>query len=107
QSRDFVFVGDVVQANLKAARQPVIEGEVFNVASGRSYTLLQLLEHLKKIFRSDQRPVFAEPRAGDIRYSRANIQKARKLLGFQPETGLRQGLKATVDFMKKQKGRKA
>lgn len=107
QSRDFVFVGDVVQANLKAARQPGIEGEVFNVASGRSYTLLQLLEHLKKILRSDQLPVFAPPRAGDIRYSKANIQKARKLLGFQPETGLRQGLKATVDFMKKTKGHEA
>lgn len=104
QSRDFVFVGDVVQANLKAARQPGIEGEVFNVASGRSYTLLQLLEHLKNILRSDQGPVFAPPRAGDIRYSKANIQKARKLLGFQPETRLRQGLKATVDYFKKERG---
>ncbi len=103
QSRDFVFVADVVQANLKACRQAGIEGEVFNVASGRSFTLLQLLEHLKKILRSDQLPVFAPARAGDIRYSKANIQKARKLLGFQPEVGLRQGLKATVDFMKKGK----
>ena len=104
QSRDFVFVADVVQANLKACRQAGIEGEVFNVASGRSFTLLQLLEYLKKILHSNQWPVFAPARAGDVRYSKADIGKARKLLGFQPEVGLRQGLKATVDFMKKEKG---
>jgi nucleoside-diphosphate-sugar epimerase len=101
QSRDFVFVGDVVQANLKACSQPGIEGEVFNVASGRSFTLLQLLEHLKKILHSAQIPVFAPARVGDIRYSKADIQKAKKFLGFRPEVGLRQGLKATVDYMKK------
>jgi nucleoside-diphosphate-sugar epimerase len=96
QSRDFVFVADVVQANLKACRQPGIAGEVFNVASGRSVTLLQLVEQLKKIFKSDQVPVFAPARAGDIRYSRASIQKARKFLGYHPKTGLRRGLIATI-----------
>ncbi len=103
QSRDFVFVGDVVQANLKACHQPGIEGDVFNVASGRSFTLLQLLEHLKKIIHSAQLPVFAPAREGDIRFSKADIQKARNLLGFQPEVGFRLGLKTTVDFMKKKK----
>jgi nucleoside-diphosphate-sugar epimerase len=101
QSRDFIFVGDVVQANLKAVRQPGVEGEVFNVASGRSFTLLQLLEQLKKIIHSEQIPVFAPARTGDIRFSKADIQKARKLLGFQTEVGFGRGLKATVDFMKK------
>jgi UDP-N-acetylglucosamine/UDP-N-acetylgalactosamine 4-epimerase len=101
QSRDFIFVADVVQANLKACRQPGIEGEIFNVASGRSYSLLQLLKTLQTILHSDQRPVFAPGRVGDIRYSKADIQKARRLLGFQPEVNLRQGLKATVEFMKK------
>lgn len=100
QSRDFVFVGDVVQANLKACRQAGIEGEVFNVASGRSYTLLQLLGHLKKIIQSAREPVFAPARAGDIRYSKADIRKAGKTLGFQPGVGLRQGLKATVEYMR-------
>jgi nucleoside-diphosphate-sugar epimerase len=104
QSRDFVYVGDVVQANLKACLQTGIEGEVFNIASGRSYTLLQLLEHLKKILRSDQGPVFEPARLGDIRHSKADIRKARKLLGFQPETGFRQGLKTTIKMMKKTKG---
>jgi nucleoside-diphosphate-sugar epimerase len=106
QSRDFIFVGDVVQANLKAARRPGIEGEVFNVASGRSITLLQLLGHLNKILRSAQIPVFAPARAGDIRFSRADTQKARSLLSFQSEVGFRKGLKATVDFMKKEKGKR-
>src|SRR4030042_1080849 len=75
QSRDFVYVGDVVQANLKACLQTGIEGEVFNIASGRSYTLLQLLEHLKTTLRSDQGPVFEPARLGDIRHSKADIRK--------------------------------
>jgi nucleoside-diphosphate-sugar epimerase len=100
QSRDFVFVADVVQANLKACQQTGIAGEVFNVASGRSITLLQLLDNLKKIIRSDQYPVFSPARPGDIRHSRASIQKAREGLGYQPKIGLRQGLKATVEYAK-------
>ncbi len=100
QSRDFIYVADVVQANLRACHQDGIAGEVFNVASGRSVTLLELLAHLKKIVKSDQAAVFAPARPGDIRYSRADIRKALKLLGFQPEMGFRQGLKATVDYMK-------
>jgi len=103
QSRDFVYVGDVIQANFQACHQDGIEGEVFNVASGRSYTLLQLLEYLKKIIPSVQEPVFAPARAGDIRHSKADIQKARKFLGFQPKIGLRKGLKPTVEFMKRDK----
>jgi len=103
QTRDFVFVKDVVQANLKACLQPGVEGEVFNVASGHSYSLLELFEHLKKIFKSTQLPVFAPAREGDIRHSKADIQKARKLLGYQPEIRFRQGLKATIDYMKKHK----
>jgi nucleoside-diphosphate-sugar epimerase len=101
QSRDFVFVQDVVQANLKACHQRGIAGEVFNVASGRSITVLQLLETLKKILKSDQPPVFAPARSGDIRYSRADIRKAKNLLAYEPTTGLRKGLAATVDYTKK------
>lgn len=100
QSRDFIYVADVVQANLRACHQDGIAGEVFNVASGRSVTLLQLLTHLKKIVKSDQAAVFAPARPGDIRHSRADIRKAQKLLGFQPEMGFRQGLKATVEYTK-------
>lgn len=100
QSRDFVFVEDVVQANLKACHQSGVEGEVFNVASGRSYSLLQLFEILKKIFKSSQTPVFAPARPGDIRHSRADVKKARDRLGYSPEVGFRQGLKATVESMK-------
>ncbi|MBA4395333.1 MAG: hypothetical protein C0407_17415 [Desulfobacca sp.] len=103
QSRDFVFVADVVQANLKACHQTGVAGEIFNVASGRSVTLLQLVENLKKIFRSERSPVFAPARSGDIRHSSGDIKKARELLGYKPKIGFRQGLKATVDYMKKQK----
>lgn len=104
QSRDFVFVGDVVQANLKACHHPGIEGEVFNVASGRSTTLLQLLATLKKIIPSSHGPVFAPARSGDIRHSKADIRKARKFLGYQPQVGLGRGLQRTVDYMKEAEG---
>ena len=103
QSRDFVFVQDVVQANIKACGQEGIAGEVFNVASGRSYTLLQLFDHLKGIIKSAQAPQFAPVRPGDIRHSRASIRKAGKILGFRPEFGLRQGLKTTVEYMQRQR----
>jgi UDP-N-acetylglucosamine 4-epimerase len=103
QSRDFVFVTDVVQANLKACHQTGVAGEVFNVASGRSVTLLQLVAQLKRIFKSEQSPVFAPARPGDIRYSSATIKKARELLDYQPEIGFQQGLEATVDYMKRLK----
>jgi nucleoside-diphosphate-sugar epimerase len=103
QSRDFVFIDDVVQANLLACRKPGIEGEVFNIAAGRSYDLLQLLALLKDIIGSEQTPVFAPSRAGDIRHSRGNIQKARKFLGYRPKVGFRRGLMATVEYMKDNK----
>lgn len=99
QSRDFVFIQDVVQANLKACHQEGVAGEVFNIASGRSYTLLQLFDYLKKMVKSSHSPQFAPVRPGDIRHSRASIRKAEKWLGYHPEIGLRQGLKRTVESM--------
>ncbi|MEW6187619.1 MAG: SDR family oxidoreductase [Thermodesulfobacteriota bacterium] len=101
QSRDFVFVGDVVRANLLACRRQGIEGEVFNIASGRSYNLLQLLGQLKKILRSDQNPVFEPARAGDIRYSSADVQKTRTLLGYEAKIPFSQGLLRTIEAMKR------
>jgi nucleoside-diphosphate-sugar epimerase len=101
QSRDFVFVGDVVRANLQACRRNGIGGEIFNIASGRSYNLLQLLDQLKEILRSDQNPVFEPARPGDIRYSSADVEKARSLLGFEAKTPFAQGLIRTVRAMQR------
>ena len=105
QSRDFVYVADVVQANLKACRRPGVSGEVFNVASGRSVNLLQLLAGLQKIAPPAPRIVFAPSRSGDIRHSKAAIQKAKKILGYCPAVPFQRGLELTVESFKGSKFR--
>ena len=98
QTRDFVFVKDVVQANLLAMRSPSVgKGEIFNVATGRKVSLLQLLETLKTITGSKLVPQFKDARAGDIKHSLADISKIRKGLGYEPKFDLEYGLRAIVE----------
>jgi len=101
QTRDFVFVKDVVQANLLAMRSDKVgHGEVFNVATSTHHSLLELLEMLQQITGRRVAPQFRDTRAGDIRHSYADISKIQRLLGYQPrfnlETGLRQWLAAKL-----------
>jgi len=102
QSRDFTFVRDVVNANLLAAQIPGIAGAIFNVACGRRYTLLDLLENLKAIMDIQVEPCFEKPRAGDIRHSMADIGRAKERMGFEPAWSFRKGLEVTVDWYRKQ-----
>ena len=98
QTRDFVFVKDVVQANLLAMRTPSAgKGEIFNVATGRQISLLQLWETLKKITGSTLAPQFREARAGDIRHSLADISKIQTSLGYEPEFSLEDGPRALLN----------
>ena len=98
QTRDFVYVKDVVQANLLAMRSPAVgKGEIFNVATGRKVSLLDLLETLKKITGSKLVPQFKDARAGDIKHSLADISKIRKGLGYEPKFDLEYGLRAIVE----------
>ncbi len=97
QTRDFVFVKDVVQANLLAMKTASVgKGEVFNVATGRQISLLQLWEALKKITGSQLVPQFRDARAGDIRHSLADISKIRAALGYEPKFSLEDGLRALI-----------
>jgi UDP-glucose 4-epimerase len=98
QSRDFCYVGNVVQANLLAAETPGVSGRVFNIGTGQATTLLQLLETLSGIIGVQPEPKFAPARSGDIRESLADITQARKALGFDPRIGLAEGLAKTVEF---------
>ena len=100
QTRDFVHVSDVVRANLLAAEAPDAPGEVINVASGRSSTLLDIIGAIKKIIGSDALVEHHAPRAGDLRESSANIDKARQLLGYEPRISLEAGLAGVVDFFR-------
>ena len=94
QTRDFVFVEDVVSANLLALTKKEAVGEIFNVATGKAVTINKLLQILQKITgKKNLKPVHAESRGGDIRHSYASIEKARLLLGYKPVFSLEKGLK--------------
>ena len=98
QSRDFTFVGNVVQGNLLAGDTPGIGGQIMNMADGRRTTLLQLLELLAKYLGVSVDPNFHPPRVGDVRESLADISMARQLLNYEPATTLEQGLSQTIDY---------
>jgi UDP-glucose 4-epimerase len=101
QSRDFTFVANVVHGNLLAAERPNIGGRVINVADGRQTTLLQLLEYLGEMLGYRPKIEHLPARVGDVRESLADITQARRLLGYEPQVGLEEGLKRTIDYYRK------
>lgn len=101
QSRDFTYIDNVVDANLKAAESVGGVGKVINVANGERISLNQLLDELKNLTgKSDVVADYKEPRAGDVKHSLADITLARELLGFEPRIDLRTGLQQTIDWWK-------
>ncbi len=102
QSRDFTFVKDVVQANLRAAIAEGANGETMNIAFGERTTLLELskiiLEKTRKEGKIEHLPV----RKGDILHSLADITKANRLIGYKPEFSIVAGIEATVRYMARQ-----
>src|SRR3954465_1092475 len=103
QTRDFVHVSDVVRANLLAATSEKAPGEVINVASGASSSLIDLIATLKQVIGGSAAQLEIEhqaPRAGDLRESSADISRARALLGYEPRVHLAAGLRGVVDFFR-------
>lgn len=98
QSRDFTFVEDVVQANLLAADAPPELSGAFNIAVGDRHTLLDLVVALNRVLGTDLAPEHAAPRAGEVRHSQADVEKARAALGWKPRYTLQQGLERTVAY---------
>jgi UDP-glucose 4-epimerase len=96
QSRDFTFVDDVVQANLRAAVAPGVSGRVYNIACGRQTTLLELVEHLNHLLGTRIAPTHAAARPGDVKHSLADIQRAMSDLGYRPTTDVPAGLRACL-----------
>ena len=100
QTRDFVFVEDVVSATMLALTEKNAVGEIFNVASGRATTINEIVRILKKLMgKENLKLVYEETREGDIRHSCANIEKARALLGYEPMFSLKKGLRELVQHM--------
>lgn len=103
QSRDFVYVANVVMANLLACQADAAVGHVINVASGRSYSLLELIGHLKSLLDGEVLHIEHMPsQPGDIRHSQGDIQRAKQLLGYVPQIDFVTGLRETVQYFRQQ-----
>jgi UDP-glucose 4-epimerase len=105
QSRDFTYVADVVQANLRAAEAPGVSGRVYNVACGRRTTLLELVHHLNALLGTRIAPTHVAARLGDVRHSQADISRAMADLGYQPTTDVPTGLRRCLEWWQ-QRGEK-
>jgi UDP-glucose 4-epimerase len=92
QSRDFIYVENVVIANVLACEVPRASGESINIGSGEPVTLNRLIDDLKEILKSEIEPIYSEPRLGDVRHSLADISLAKELLGYKPRYSFREGL---------------
>jgi UDP-N-acetylglucosamine 4-epimerase len=105
-ARDFAFIDNVVQANLLAAtvEDPAAQNQAYNIGHGDETTLLELFDKVRNgvaqrlPHQKNVKPVFREPRKGDLKYSRADIGKAQRLLGYEPELRITEGLQRTIDW---------
>jgi len=102
QSRDFTYVANVVEANLKAALVPDISGHVFNLGNGIRSTVNGLARTLTELMKKNIEPVHEEERPGDVRHSFADISKAETLLDYTPRISLKDGLLSTIKWFEDQ-----
>lgn len=101
QSRDFTYIENVIEANLKACSAPKeASGEAFNIAYGGREYLIDIYEALTKALGSDIKPQFAPDRKGDIKHSNADISKAKRLLGYSPDYDFERGLAEALKWYK-------
>lgn len=103
QSRDFTFVGNVVEANFLATEVENVSGEAFNVGCGEKTTVNSLAARINEILNTDIDPEYDKPRPGDIRHSFADITKARDMLQFEPKIDFRKGLEKTIRWYQERK----
>lgn len=101
QSRDFTYIDNVVAANIAAAQKRRIKTGVFNVACGRDYTVLDLVNILNRIMHKKIKPVFLSLRPGDVFKTRADISQIKKGLDCQPKVGFIRGLEVTVEYFRR------
>jgi len=98
QYRDFIFVKDVVKANLLAANGIEAKGKIFNIGTGKYIRVNELWEMICQLAGQNIKPKYEPARPGDVRESVANIDHARKVLGFEPECSFEKGIKETFDY---------
>lgn len=98
QERDFTFVDNVVQANLKAASAKGVAGGVYNIANGKTHSLLELIAVIEELLGRKVERVHTPMRAGDVRRTWADISRAKKELGYNPTVGFKDGLIRTWEY---------
>jgi UDP-glucose 4-epimerase len=98
QTRDFTYVANTVDGVLRAATAPGVAGQVINVATNGRVSLNQLWDEVQRLLGTSLTPVYGPPRAGDVRDSQAAIEKASRLLGYQPSVTFDEGLRRTVEW---------
>jgi nucleoside-diphosphate-sugar epimerase len=101
QSRDFTYISNVVEANLRAAESSAANGKTINIGNGESATINELLQTLKDLTgKQNVTAEYRDARAGDVRHSLADLSLAESLLGYTPQVGLGEGLRLTLDWWK-------
>jgi nucleoside-diphosphate-sugar epimerase len=100
QSRDFTYVGNVVEATIRAGEAEGASGEIFNIAAGSPASVNQLADTIGSILGKAVDKEYLPPRAGDIRDSWADLAKAERILGYRPAIGLEEGLRRTVESLR-------
>ncbi len=98
QSRDFTYVDNVVEANLLAARAKHTAGEVVNIACGQAVTVNEVIDIVNELLGKNIKPLYTDPRPGDVKHSLADITAAQKLLAYKPTVPFKQGLKLAIDW---------
>ena len=98
QSRDFTYVGNVVEGNVLAMSAEGVAGKLFNVAAGDRTSLNQLLEHLKELIGAGVEARYEDPRPGEVKHSQADVSAAERDLGYRPQVSVEEGLRLTFDW---------
>ena len=98
QSRDFTYIDNVVQANLRAMEAPGVSGEIFNVACGTRHSLLAIADAIGEFLGRRLERAHVAPRPGDVRHTHADIAKAERLLGYRPSVDFATGMRRTCEY---------
>jgi nucleoside-diphosphate-sugar epimerase len=98
QSRDFTYVDNVVEANLIAARAKEASGHVINIACGQAVTVNETISIINELAGKNVKPIYADPRPGDVKHSLADIALAKKTIGYEPKILFREGLQKAIGW---------
>ena len=98
QSRDFTYIDNVVEANLLAARASKTNGEVINIACGQAVTVNEIIDMINNSIGKCVKPIYTDPRPGDVKHSLADITAATNLIGYKPAVSFEQGLQKAIDW---------